>query len=117
MLPVDESVNDSFLFVILLEGLPSELALLTIGEEKVNDLVALVVEDTSELHNFHVNAGRVVDEAFNGSSLLKKLHKFALLGSKSCVIDIKWSLRSGRCVIRARERLRGVFIPDGVVRI
>jgi hypothetical protein len=110
-------VNDSFLFVILLEGLPSEVALLAIGEEKVNDLVALVVEDTSELHNFHIDTGRVVDEAFNGSSLLKKLHKFALLGSKSCVVDINWSLYSGRGMIRAGEGARGVFIPDGVVRI
>ena len=99
-----------------MEGLPSELALLTIGEEKINDLVALVVEDTSELHNLHIDTGRFVDEAFNGSSLLKKLHKFALLGSKSCVIDINWSLRSGRGVIEAREGLLGVFVRDGVVR-
>jgi hypothetical protein len=110
-------VNDSFLFIILLEGLPSELALLTIGEEKVNDLVAFVVEDISELHNLHIDTGRVVDEAFNGSSLLKKLQKFALLGSKSYVIDINSSLRSGRGVIGAREGLRGVFVPDGAVRI
>jgi hypothetical protein len=114
---MDESVNDSFLFVILVEGLPLELALLAIGEEKVNDLVALVVEDMSELHNFHIDAGRVVYEVFNGSSLLKKLHKFALLGSKSCVIDIYGAVYYGGCVIEAGEGLRGVFIPDGVVRI
>ena len=117
MLPVDESANDSFLFVILLEGLPSELALLAIGEEKVNDLVALVVEDTSELHNLDIDAGRIVDKAFNGSSVIQKLDKFTLFETKSCVIDINWSLRSGRGVIEAREGLLGVFVRDGVVRI
>jgi hypothetical protein len=110
-------VNDSFLFVILLEGLPSEVALLAIGEKKVNDLVALVVEDTSKLHNFHIDAGRVVYEAFKGSSIIQKLHKFTLFGAKSCVINIYGTVYCGRCVIGAGEGLRGVFIPDGVVRI
>jgi hypothetical protein len=117
VLPVDESVNDSFLFVILLEGLPSELALLTIGEDIVNDLTPLVVEDTSKLHNLHTDAGRVVDEAFKGSSVIQKLHKFTLFGAKSCIIDINLSLRGGRGVIGAREGLRVVFVCDGVVRI
>jgi hypothetical protein len=110
-------MNDSSLFVILVEGLPSELALLTIGEEKVNDLVALVMENISKLHNLHVDAGRVVYEAFNGSAVIQKLDKFDLFGSKSCIIDINWSLRSRRGVIGAREGLLGVFVPDGVVRI
>jgi hypothetical protein len=117
VLPMDESMNDSSFFVILVESLPLELALLTIGEEKVNDLVALVVEETSKLHNLPIDTGRVVYEAFNGSSLLKKLDKFNLLGSKSCVIDINLSLRVGRGVIGAREGLPGVFVRDGVVRM
>jgi hypothetical protein len=94
-------VNDSFLFVILLEGLPSELALLAIGEEKVNDLVALIVEDTSELNNLHIDAGRIVDKAFNSSSVIKKLDKFTLLRAKSCVIDIYGAMYCGGCVIGA----------------
>jgi hypothetical protein len=117
VLPVDESVNDSSLFVILVEGLPSELALLTIGEEKVNDLVALVVEYTSELHNLHIDAGRVVDEAFNGSSVIQKLDKFTLFETKSCIIDIYGTVYCRGCLIGAGVGQRGVFIPDGVVRI
>ena len=117
MLPADESVNNSFIFVILLEGLPSELALLAIGEKKVNDLVALVVEDISELHNLHIDAGRVVYEAFNGSSVIQKLDKFTLFKTKSCVIDIYRAAYCGECVIGAREGLQGVFVRDGVVRI
>jgi hypothetical protein len=73
---------------VLVEGCSAEFSRLSLAQEEADDLVGLVVKDTGEPQHFHIDAGGIVDEAFNGSSVLQKLDKFAFFGIECCIIDL-----------------------------